>query len=46
MERQRLADWEKQRKEELIAHRQREQDKLLELKARQENLTKDLDNMV
>ena len=38
MERQRLAEWEKQRKAELVQHRQREQEKVLELKAKKENL--------
>ena len=36
MERQRLAEWEKQRKAELVQHRQREQEKVLELKAKKE----------
>lgn len=46
MERQRLAEWEKQRKAELTQHRQREQEKVITLKARQENLNKDLDHLV
>ena len=46
MERQRLAEWEKQRKAELTQHRQREQEKVLTLKAKQENLTKELDGLV
>ena len=46
MERQRLMEWEKQRKEELTAHRQREQDKLLQLKAKQDNMNADLEALV
>ena len=45
MERQRLAEWEKQRKEELTAHRLREQEKLIELKARHEDLEKNLEGL-
>ena len=46
MERKRLEEWEKQRKAELTEHRQREQDKLFALKARQENLNQELENLV
>ena len=46
MERQRLAEWEKQRKAELVQHRQREQEKVLELKAKKENLDSDFEQMV
>ena len=46
MERQRLMEWEKQRKEELTAHRQREQDKLFQLKAKQDNMNADLEALV
>lgn len=46
MERQRLAEWEKQRKAELVQHRQREQEKVLTLKARQEHLNSQLEGMV
>jgi hypothetical protein len=46
MERQRLAEWEKQRKAELMQHRQREQEKVLNLKARHEHITADLDKVV
>ena len=44
MERQRLKEWEESRKEELKQHRMREDEKVLTLKARQEHLTKDLDD--
>ena len=46
MERQRLAEWEKQRKAELVQHRQREQEKVLELKAKKENLDSEFETMV
>ena len=46
MERQRLAEWEKQRKAELVQHRQREQEKVLELKAKKENLDTEFETMV
>ena len=46
MERQRLAEWEKQRKAELVQHRQREQEKVLELKAKKENLDAEFEKMV
>ena len=46
MERQRLIEWEKQRKAELVQHRQREQEKVLELKAKQEHLNSKLESMV
>ena len=46
MERQRLAEWEKQRKAELVQHRQREQEKVLELKAKKENLDAEFETMV
>ena len=46
MEKQRLAEWEKQRKEELIQHRQREQEKVLFFKAKMENLQNELDAKV
>jgi hypothetical protein len=46
MERKRLQEWEKQRKDELTAHRQREQDKLFAMKARQDNLNTDLEKLV
>jgi hypothetical protein len=46
MERQRLAEWEKQRKAELVQHRQREQEKVLELKAKKENIDADFEKMV
>ena len=46
MERQRLAEWEKQRKAELVQHRQREQEKVLELKAKKENLDSEFEKMV
>ena len=46
MERQRLAEWEKQRKAELMQHRQREQEKVLLLKAKHEHITNDLDKLV
>jgi len=46
MERQRLAEWEKQRKAELMQHRQREQEKVLVLKAKHEHITNDLDKLV
>ena len=46
MERQRLADWEKQRKAELMSHRQREQEHVLVLKAKQEHINSDLDKLV
>merc|ERR1712179_684808 len=45
MERQRLAEWEKQRKAELVQHRQREQEKVLELKAKKENLDSEFEKM-
>ena len=46
MERQRLAEWEKQRKAELVQHRQREQEKVLELKAKKENIDAEFEKMV
>ena len=46
MERQRLAEWEKQRKSELMQHRQREQEKVLILKAKQEHINSDLEKLV
>lgn len=46
MERKRLAEWEKQRKEELTSHRLREQEKLIELKAKHEGLEKNLEGLV
>ena len=46
MERQRLLEWEQSRKKELTEHRQREQDKLFQLKARHENSNKELEAMV
>ena len=46
MERQRLKEWEETRKEELRQHRIREDEKVIALKARQEHLTKDLEEMV
>ncbi len=46
MERQRLAEWEKQRKAELMQHRQREQEKVLILKAKQEHINSDLEKLV
>ena len=46
MERQRLAEWEKQRKAELVQHRQREQEKVLELKAKKENIDSEFETMV
>ena len=46
MERQRLAEWEKQRKAELVQHRQREQEKVLELKAKKEHLDSEFEKMV
>jgi len=41
-----LAEWEKQRKAELMQHRQREQEKVLVLKAKQEHINSDLDKLV
>jgi hypothetical protein len=46
MERQRLAEWEQQRKNELMEHRQREQEKVLVLKAKQEHINNDLEKLV
>ena len=46
MERQRLAEWEKQRKAELMQHRQREQEKVLILKAKHEHINNDLEKLV
>jgi hypothetical protein len=46
MERQRLAEWEKQRKAELMQHRQREQEKVLILKAKQDHINIDLEKLV
>ena len=46
MERKRLEEWETQRKKELVQHRQREQEKVLELKAKQEHLNSKLEDMV
>ena len=46
MERKRLEEWETQRKNELVQHRQREQEKVLELKAKQEHLNTKLEDMV
>ena len=46
MERQRLAEWEKQIKAELVQHRQREQEKVLELKAKKENIDSEFETMV
>ena len=46
MERKRLEEWETQRKNELVQHRQREQEKVLELKAKQEHLNTKLEEMV
>ena len=46
MERKRLEEWETQRKNELVQHRQREQEKVLELKAKQEHLNAKLEDMV
>ena len=46
MERKRLEEWETQRKNELVQHRQREQEKVLELKAKQEHLNSKLEDMV
>jgi hypothetical protein len=46
MERQRLKEWEETRKEELRQHRQREDEKVLTMKARQEHIVKDLDVLV
>ena len=40
-----MKEWEETRKEELKSHRMREQEKVLTLKARQEHLTKDLDEL-
>ena len=40
-----MKEWEETRKEELKTHRMREQEKVLTLKARQEHLTKDLDEL-
>lgn len=45
MERQRLKEWEDTRKEELKQHKMREEEKVFTLKARQEHLTKDLDDI-
>ena len=45
MERQRLAEWEETRKEELKQHRMREQEKVLTLKAKQEHMTNDLETL-
>ena len=45
MERQRLAEWEDTRKEELKQHRMREQEKVLTLKAKQEHMTNDLETI-
>lgn len=45
MERQRLAEWEKQRKAELMQHRQREQEKVLILKARHDHINADLEKV-
>ena len=46
MERKRLEEWETQRKNELVQHRQREQERVLELKAKQEHLNTKLEDMV
>ena len=46
MERQRLAEWEKQRKAELMQHRQREQEKVLILKAKHDHINIDLEKLV
>ena len=46
MERQRLAEYEKQRKAELTQQRQREQEKVLELKAKKESLDSEFEAMV
>ena len=46
MERKRLEEWETQRKNELVQHRQRDQEKVLELKAKQEHLNSKLEDMV
>ena len=41
-----MEEWETQRKNELVQHRQREQEKVLELKAKQEHLNTKLEEMV
>ncbi len=46
LERKRLQEWEKQRKDELATHREREQEKLFATKARQENLQSELEKLV
>ena len=45
VEKQRVLEWEEKRKKELNDHRQREQEKLLALKARQTNLSGDLEKL-
>ena len=45
VEKQRVLEWEEKRKKELNEHRQREQEKLLALKARQTNLSGDLEKL-
>eukprot|EP00095_Tigriopus_kingsejongensis_P004984 maker-scaffold96_size378025-snap-gene-2.51 protein:Tk04984 transcript:maker-scaffold96_size378025-snap-gene-2.51-mRNA-1 annotation:"intersectin-1 isoform x2" len=43
LERQRIMEWEDNRKKELNSHRQNEQEKLLQLKAKQTNIKDDMD---
>ncbi len=45
-ERQRLIEWEAKRKEQLLAHRQSEEDKLLQLKNKQQTINNDLETLV
>ena len=45
MEKARLKEWEESRKQELINHRSREDEKVLTLRARQEHLTKDVEEL-
>lgn len=45
LERQRVQEWEEKRKKELNDHRQREQEKLLALKARQTNFAGELEKL-
>ncbi len=45
-DRKRLAEWEAKRKEQLLAHRQTEEDKLVQLKEKQKKLSNDLEGMV
>ncbi len=46
LERQRLKEWEETRKQELSNHRQREEEKVMTLKAKQEHINKDLEALV